>query len=324
MQRTFGYALLMLLAATCYGLTTPIMKLAYQAGFSVQDMTNAQYGLGLVILWLIWLVMIATRAASWPRLPRKQWLLLGAIGILNAVTSFGYYQALTVLPGSLGIILLFQFTWMVLLMDAIVNRRRPSWQQFAGIGVILLGTVLAVGAHSAGAVSKAGGLSTHGAHVLAWAIPMGLLGGLGYAAVLFLSGYISREGLPLYTSAISIVFSTVAITIPFHPTYLWSGVLWHGLWFWGLLVALSSQVIPLLLMLAAIPRIGGRMAGVLGSVELPVAVVSTHFLVNESVSAWRWVGVVLILLGIVLSEWIGNKSNDPSTGDSGHLFNSME
>lgn len=310
MQRTAFYAFLMLLAATCFGLTSPIMKLAYDAGFSVQDVTNAQYGLGLVILWGIWLTVVIVRRAKRPSLPRKQWILLIAIGIANALTSFGYYQALTVLPASLGIVLLFQFTWMVMAMDAIFVRRWPTWEKWAGILIILAGTLLAVGARTLAAQNNPG---VH--HVPVWAILMGLLGGFGYALVLFLSGFIAEDGSPIYRSSVSIIASTLIIAIPFHPTYLWSGVLWHGLWFWGLLVALSSQVFPLLLMLVAVPRIGGRMAGVLGSIELPVAVVAAHLMVGEAVTPARWLGVALILAGILISELIGSRNKQPQLPD---------
>ncbi|QQE78563.1 DMT family transporter [Alicyclobacillus sp. SO9] len=296
MQRTVLYAFFMLLAATCFGLTSPIMKFSYRAGFDVQDVTNAQYSIALVVLLVIWLVRLALGKKPPVRMSAKQWLLLAFVGFGSALTSYGYYQALTVLPASLGIVLLFQFTWMVLLIDIIVTRKLPTWEKWIGLAAILVGTVLAVGVY---------GLRSNQMPV--WAIVMGLLGGLGYATVLYASSYVEETGSPIFRSGVTVFAAMLFIAIPFRPTYLWSGTLWHGLWFWGLLVALSSQVFPLLLMLVAIPKIGGRMAGVLGSMELPVAVVAAYLLLGEHVTPLRWFGVVLILLGMIVSELAGSK-----------------
>jgi drug/metabolite transporter (DMT)-like permease len=281
------FALLVLLAGSSFGLVSTVMKFAYRYGFTVQDVTDGQYLIAAVLLWGITLV--------WPRGKRvtnQQWLLLGALGLAGAGTSYAYYRALTLLPASLAIVLLFQFSWIVLLMDILVTRRLPSLQKWLGVVMITVGTILAVGLLQ-------GGL---GSFPL-WAVGLGVLSALFYSCTLYLSAYVKTESSPALRSAITVTVSTIAICCIFPPSSSMVHALPRGLWVWGLLAALFSQVIPNLLMLIAIPRTGGRMAGVLGSIELPVAVLVAHVMLNEVISLAQWIGVILILAGIFVSEW---------------------
>lgn len=286
------YMFLMLLAGCCYGVVSPLMKLAYRAGFDVQDVTDAQYGIAFVLMWVIALF----RLRRW-RIPRRQWKFLILIGLASAGVSYTYYVALTKLPASLGIVLLFQFTWMVMVIDIIVTRSWPGIEKWIGLAIILVGTFFAVGL-----------IGQPVGHFPLWAFILGLIAGFCYAAFLYLSSYVTDEASPMIRSAVSITISVAVISVIFPPTYLTSGVLWQGLWFWGGLVALFGQVGPMLLVLLASPKIGGRMAGVLGAVELPVAVVSARLLVGEHVHVLHWLGVVLILAGIMISELVRPKA----------------
>lgn len=298
----------MLLAGASYGLISPLIRFEYTKGFSEADLTNAQYGIGFVIMWLI--VLVRHRKSV---IHKKQWLLLISLGSAAALVSLCYYMALTVLPASFATILLFQFAWMATLLDIVVTRRLPSIVKWIGLIVILLGTVLAVGLNSviasSGATAAASGvhgasgsLAALGTHYSLWAIGLGLLSAFFYTLTLYLSGYVSESISPELRSAIVVTVGMLIIFIPFPPTYLASGALWHGLLVWGGLIAIIGQVAPMLLMLIAIPRIGGRMAAILGTIELPVSVFGAWLLNGDIVSWTRWGGVLFILLGIAVSE----------------------
>jgi drug/metabolite transporter (DMT)-like permease len=283
------YAFLVLLAGCSYGIVSPLIKLAYQHGFNTMQVTNAQYGFAAVMLWI--------GALFWRKggpIPKRQWGLLIALALAGAGTSIFYYESLNQLPASLGIVLLFQFSWMVMMMDIIVTRRWPSLTKWLGILFIFIGTLLAVGLFESSWQNISFG-----------AVAFGLLSAVCYALTLYLSGYVDTSTSPAMRSAVVVTISAVAVMLVFHPTYLVSGAIGRGLWFWGLLVALFSQVFPMMLMLIAIPKTGGRMAGVLGSIELPVSVTASHLILAESVNWEQWIGVGLILAGIVVSELLG-------------------
>jgi drug/metabolite transporter (DMT)-like permease len=313
-RANLGYALLVLLAGSSYGLVSPLMKHAYAAGLSTTSVTVTQYGFAAVLLWVVALVR-GVRL----RMPARQWLVLVALGVTGATTTFFYYWSLSVLPASLGIVLLFQFAWMVLVIDIVVTRRWPPPAKWAGVALIVVGTILAVGGPAALWSGSAAGAAPESAIAAAsgrfplWAIGAGLLSAVGYAGTLYLSGYADPT---LSAPTRSAVITTVAgalVCIAFPPLHLPFAS--TTLWLWGLLVALASQVVPTLLLMIGVPHVGGRMAGVLGSIELPVAVLTAWLWLGEPVSPIRWLGVLLILTGILVSEWdvfipVGVRAND--------------
>ncbi|MBX6353721.1 MAG: DMT family transporter [Thermoflavifilum sp.] len=287
-----GYALLVLLAGCSYGVVSPLMKHAYAAGLSTPQVTMAQYGLAAILLWII-----AVARGVRLRIPARQWAVLAALGVTGAVTSYFYYWSLSALPASLGIVLLFQFAWIVLVIDIAVRRTLPPLAKWVGVVLIVAGTVLAVGGPRALLPATAGAATS----LPVWAVLAGLLAAVGYAGTLYLSGY-ADPALPAPTrAALVTTIAAVLVGVAFPPLQM----PWHsaGLWLWGGLVALASQVVPTMVLMLGVPHVGGRMAGVLGSIELPVAVFVAWAWLGEVVGPLRWLGVILILLGIVISEW---------------------
>ncbi|MNI40701.1 EamA-like transporter family protein [compost metagenome] len=63
-----------------------------------------------------------------------------------------------------------------------------------------------------------------------------------------------------------------------------------------------GQVIPTVAFNIGIPRIGSSVAAMLGSIELPAAVIAAFFLLGEAVVWIQWLGMGCILVGIVISE----------------------
>jgi len=281
------YSIFVLLAGSSYGFVSPVLKIGYAHGLSVSSVTNIQYVLAALFLWLL--------VPFWggrKRIGKRQFLLLCALALVSAGTSFCYYQALTVLDASVAIVLLFQFAWIVMLIDIFIKRRRPSRARWGGLLFILVGTVFAVG------------LNAHAwTSMPTWAVLSGLGAALSYALTLYLSEYADTTISPALRSAIIMSLAFLFISIPFPPTYFAAPTPWSTLVRYGAAIAVLSQVVPLLLMLIAIPRTGGRMAGVLATIELPVAVFSAWLILGEVIAGVRWIGVLLILIGIAMSEW---------------------
>ncbi|WP_206922052.1 EamA family transporter [Alicyclobacillus suci] len=283
------YMLMMLIAGSCYGFVSPILRLGYAHGFSASVMTNIQYVLAFAVLWII--ALVTPRGA---KISGRQWLLILFIGLCNASVSYCYYRALTILPASFGIILLFQFAWMTVVLDIIIKRQWPNVAKWTGLVIILVGTVLAVG-------MKGGEWQ----HIPLWAVGLGLLSALSYALNLYMSEYNDPAVSPQLRSALVVTVAMLLIFIVFPPGSTIHAMLHQpSVYYWGGWVALLSQVLPTVLMLIAIPRIGGRMAGVLGTIELPTAVFGAWIINQESITWLRWLGVLLILFGILVSEVI--------------------
>jgi drug/metabolite transporter (DMT)-like permease len=276
-----------LLGGTCYGLISPFVKMAYAAGFSAADVTSSQYFWAMVMLVVIALFQFHHLR----RLGKRDVWMLCILGVLSTGTSIFYYLSLSYLPASLAIVLLFQFTWVVMLVDYFVTRQKPTPGKWSALVLILFGTVFAVDL-----------LHSQWSDISVVGLVLGLLSSVTYAGFLYLTGHVKSDASPFVKSAVIAIVSTLTVFVVFPPKFLCNGTLGHGLWIWAVIIGTLGQVAPPVFFNIGIPKIGGSMAAVLGAIELPVAVVAAFLLLREEVVGVQWVGIALILVGIVISE----------------------
>ncbi|MGO4275616.1 EamA family transporter, partial [Paenibacillus sp. TAF58] len=121
------YILFVLAGACSFGLLSTFVKKAYESGFNVGDVVGSQNLFGVIMLWMLVLVTVksakqATGASPF-KVTKRQVLSLMAVGTTTGITGILYYAALQYISASFAIILLFQFTWMGILLEAIVERK---------------------------------------------------------------------------------------------------------------------------------------------------------------------------------------------------------
>jgi drug/metabolite transporter (DMT)-like permease len=194
------------------------------------------------------------------------------------------------LDASLSIVLLFQFTWITIVLDAIVNKRWPTRMQMLAVLMVIIGTLFAVNIFAAdwNQVSVKG-------------ILLGLASSFSYSLFLFLTGRIESKMDSLMKSAIMLT----AALIPIYLIYPPHGMLVPGvgsLILWGLLIGTLGQVVPTIFFNIGIPRVGSSVAALLGSMELPIGLLGALLIVGEAVLTVQWLGMVFILIGISVSE----------------------
>jgi drug/metabolite transporter (DMT)-like permease len=287
MKGTLLAVLLVLLGGSSYGFVSTVVKFAYADNFSPAEVTGAQFACAILLLFVI----IWIRRESFRSISKKDYKILVILGLLTAGTSVFYYESLHFLAASLSIVLLFQFSWIIIVIDFLFRRQIPSKQKLLGVAGIFVGTLLAVDI-----------FHTDWRNVSAIGICLGLLSGITYAAFLYGTSMLTSESGPFVKSICINSVATLIVFLMFPPQFLWNGALAAGLWKWALLIGILSQVIPPVLFNIGIPVIGGSAAGVLGSIELPVSVVSSYLILGEAVSDIQWLGVLIILAGIVVSE----------------------
>jgi drug/metabolite transporter (DMT)-like permease len=284
------YILLVFLGACSYGVLSTFVKLAYDRGFDVGEVTGSQMFLGFVMTWLPALFFLRSKTTP------SQWLLLLGVGLTIGSTGLLYYSALQYIPASIAIVLLFQFTWMGVLFEAITTRKRPTAATWFSLVLLLIGTILA------GGIAESGGAVLTGTGVV-----LGLLSALSYTLFIVFSGKAAVEVNPWLRSAIMSTGSLILTMMIYPPTFLANGSLFNGLFLYGFLLAFFGVLIPTACFNIGVPRIGAGMASILGAAELPTAVLSSSLILQESVSLLQWLGVVIILLGIVLPEWVRHR-----------------
>ncbi|SEM90417.1 DMT family transporter [Paenibacillus sp. OV219] len=294
------YLLSVFLGAVSYGILSTIVVHAYDAGYDLGEVVGTQLLIGFILSWLMVMYMKVRNKRQSAKeagvtqeksLTWKQRFMLMSAGIPTALTGLLYYQSLRYIPNSLAIVLLFQFTWMGVLIQAISSRKRPNGIMLLTLAILFGGTLLAAGIMEQGL-----------ADFDMTGVVLGLLAAVSYSLFILFSGKAVPSVHPAYRSAWMITGGLIFVFILFPPTFLFNGVIWSSLLLFGFLLGLFGAFIPPVLFAIGVPHIGGGMAGIVGAAELPVAVMLSAVVLHEHVSMLQWAGVVIVLLGVALPE----------------------
>ena len=278
-------ALLVLIGSASYGILSTLTKFAYAEGFTPAQVICSQMFFGALAFWTIGLF-------NWRKLwavPLPTLLLLLGGGALSGLTGVFYYQALHELTASYAVILLFQFTWIGLMVDWVWKKRRPGMWRWLALICILGGTFLSAGLDGAQAAASYKGIG------------LGLLSALSYTLFINFSGH-AATGLPTLVRNTWMVTGAFCVSLLiFSPEFLMDGSIMRGMWRWGGAMGLFGMVLPVYLFAKGVPRIGAGFSSLLGSVELPVVMAASIFILREEVTFLQGIGAVVIIGGIALS-----------------------
>jgi drug/metabolite transporter (DMT)-like permease len=292
-----------LLGAVSYGIVSPVFKLAVASGWNGQHLTFQQVVSGTVLLWLTFGIARLSGVSgrlrlSWTSLFRL--VIIGIVGV-SLVTLF-LNQALTLLNASLAIVLLFQFTWITILLESVRRRRWPSRYEWAAVILTAVGTLLAVGLFEQdfGRPDR-------------WGVIFALLAAVTYALFFFLTDILPVDTDPIAKSAVMATASFVLVSLIHIPTaFDWSGS--GPIFGWGLLLGFLGTAFPFICFNYGIPKVGGGLAALLGALELPAAIIASFFILGEPLSWLQGAGIVLILAGIMAAQQKSKQSAESRQG----------
>ncbi|WP_425464347.1 EamA family transporter [Paenibacillus anaericanus] len=283
--RMLKYAALVLIGAISYGVLSTIMKLGFKDGFTMQELVGSQYFFGWCILLLM--VLLFSRR----RLGLKAGVSLLGAGITISLTGIFYGLAVEQLPASIAVVLLFQFTWIGVILEAVVERTFPSRDKCISIVILIIGTLLAGGVFE----PSEGEITTSG-------IICGLVSAVTFALYIFVSGRVAT-GVPVINKSLYMLTSAlIVVLVVFSPSFIYDGAIPNGLWKFGIPLALLGSIIPVIFFSIGVPKVGSGLATILGATELPAAVVASVLVLQEDVSALRWVGIIVVLIGIAAPQ----------------------
>lgn len=292
MRFTWLYPLLIIIASSSYGILSTIVKLAMQAGFTSAEAITSQYIFGFGLALILFLVTQRTM----PKLSTKGFLILLLAGSFTATTGIVYGQSLNYLPASLAVVMLFQFTWIGLLMSCIINRRFPSRLELFSLAFLLGGTILAAGVLDAD-LSQ---IDWRG-----WVF--GLAAAVSFAAFLQVNSiYVEGVTTIARTFILSLV-SVVIIALILSPEILWNGQITAGLWKFGLALGIFGIILPNFLFSFAAPKVGGALVSILSAMELPVAIIVSVIVLHENLTPLQITGIILVLIGMSLPSYFASK-----------------
>ncbi|MGE7843703.1 EamA family transporter [Lysinibacillus sp. NPDC093712] len=293
MKTNLIYPLLIVIASSSYGILSTIVKVAMQHGFTTSEAVSSQYIIGFMLVATIFIIT----QRQLPKLSKNGLLILVSAGIFTGITGIVYGESLKYLPASLAVVMLFQFTWIGLLLDCIFHKRLPSRPEVISILVLFAGTILAAGVLN---------VDLSGIAIQGWLF--------GFAAAFTFACFIQFNSRPVEgittTSRVLIVsfVALIMISIFLNPEIAWNGKLFtEGLWKFGLALGLFGIILPIYLFSIAVPKVGGALASILSAIELPVAVTVSVIVLHESLTLLQVVGIILVILGMLLPNMLANR-----------------
>ena len=290
-MKTYLYPLLVVIAASSYGVVSTIIKLAMNNGFSAAEAVTSQFFFGFCIALFLYILTNRTKLSFKGIKP----LILA--GVLTGLTNIVYGHSLNYLSASLAVVLLFQFTWIGVVISCISKRQLPSRIESIALLILIVGTIPAAGLIDVD-VSQ---------------IPLqgwfwGLAAALCYSLFLFANGR-ATTNMTTTNRLVLVSFFAFMMSVVFQsPEVIWNGTLFNeGLWVYGLLLGLFGMIIPVFLFTIAVPKVGLGMSSILSSIELPIAVLVSVILLSETVSTLQIVGIVIIIIGMSLPILLSRK-----------------
>jgi drug/metabolite transporter (DMT)-like permease len=290
-------AVMVLVAAFCFACKGILIKLAYQYGVDAISLVALR-----MLFSLPFYVLLAWRLSRQRTnvvLTRRQWAYLSALGIIGYYfASYFNFLGLLYITASLERVLLFVYPTFVLLLGAFYFGRRIRPLQLGALALTYLGIGLAFLPNLRAGEQKD----------LFWGAFWVVLSGLVYA--LYLVG--SDRIIPAVGSRKFTCYAMIAATVP----TLLHALLQHGaalfghpapVYYLSLVMALFVTVLPTFLLAEGIGRVGSGNTSIIASIGPIFTIVLASVVLDEQVGLLQLTGTLLVLAGVVLVGWKGEK-----------------
>lgn len=264
------------------------------SGWGLASMEIVEIRAVFAALFLLPVLLIRDRSLLKIRL-KDLWIFLGTSLFSVLFFNFCYFSAIRLLSLSAAAVLLYTAPAFVMVLSFFLFHESFTGRKVAALVLTFLGCLCVSGIGGAGAGAGAGSFSMAG-------LLAGLGAGIGYAMYSIFGRYAINRG---YQS-LTITFWTFAIasagTLLMQP----QGSLWTAVFHspkilgYGAGLGLFSTVLPYLFYTAGLKGMENGTASVIASIEPVTASLIGIILFHETGTWQSWLGVVLVLSGIVL------------------------
>ena len=284
---------IVLLGAIMFSTKAILVKLALPYGVDPVSLL----ALRMIFALPIYLVMLpAIHRREVPSKPLRpefpKIVFLGIIGYYLA--SYFDFSGLAFIGASLERVILYLYPTMVLLISAVVLRKRIQVQQWVAIALCYIGVAVAV---SLGEANLYGPNHTLG-------VVLVFLSAFTYAIYLVGSGQlIPVVGVWRFTCYAMIVSSVCVIAhfLVANPVHDWKNLLelpWQ-VYTCGAAMAVFATVIPSMLISEGIKRIGASNAAIIGGVGPISTIILASIFLGESLTTAQIIGTLFVVCGVL-------------------------
>jgi drug/metabolite transporter (DMT)-like permease len=296
-SRAIGYAMVAV-ASTLFAINAPVVKVMEGSGLTAQRLTEIR-STGAFLGFVLFALLTRPQAL---KVTRRQLALLAALGIGGlALVQWAYFFAIHRLP--IGEVLLIQYVapLLVALWARFAFHDHVGRRIWVALAFSLSGLVLIVQLWR-GRLDGVG-------------IAVACVGCLSYAFYLLIAERASRRRDPVSLLAWGMLFASVFWALaepwwsfPTHDLHGSTSLLGHlsslhaPLWLLVSWMVVLGALVPFLLVVAALPRIGATRTAIVAMLEPVVAILIAWAWLGESLDGPQLVGAALTLGGIVLAQ----------------------
>lgn len=275
------------LGAISYGTLATVVKQAYHHNYTTAEITIAQFVYGIFGIWILILFQSkgGVKLSDKPNFTSKKQLIL--TGTSLGFTSIFYYLCVKHINVSIAIVLLMQTVWMGVIVEWLIDKKKPTLIKWLSVSIILLGTLLATNI-----VSKNITIDYYG-------LLFGILAACSFTTTLYTANKIALN-LPNSIRTLYMLYGGLFIVII--STFIMQNKKFNFSIFgiYGVFLALFGTIIPPILMNKGFPKTGLGLGSILSSLELPVSVTMAFFILKEPVVLSQWLGIAMILSAILI------------------------
>lgn len=270
------------LSAVFYGAALPLSRLAYDYGTNALTILSLRY-LAIVVLLGIWLRVTGASFRLAPRLI----LASAAVGACFVAVSGGTLASVSFIPVNLTVVVFYTYPMMTLLIESIMERRRPTLAESLAVALALLGVTLA--------------MQVSFEHLNAAGIGFALLAAVGVAgSFLIASRIMPRIGtshLTLYACGAAFIGGatmTLALdAVAFPETGLGVGLV-------AVIIAIFATAV--IAMFVAVRLIGPVRAATFLCLEPVTAIFVAVLSLGEHLEGGQWLGVALVGAALLIAS----------------------
>lgn len=290
-------------AGVSYGLAGTVSQLFAAQGLSVGNITVVQFVMSAIML----AVPVAIRFHDFPS--AKDTLKLLVVGLFQPGAAICYYTAISMLTVGQAVAMQFQYVWICVLIQCIVERTAPKKVAIVSSLLIVFGTVFGSGIADEVMSGATGGLSMLG-------IGVGVLCAVCYAVFLYFNGVVATDTHPITRSFIISISGVVLASVLYPETYV--DMLANPLAFipCGVVMGCLTLLVPVMCLSFAGRQLEGGMVAMLTSLELPAAAFSGYLILGDSLTGFVIFGILVILCAVVISSRADAGTSAAPEGDA--------
>lgn len=280
-----------LLGAVAFSGKAIVVKLGYRYGVDAVTllMYRMLFALPFFVVLAWWAGRQARRQGHLQSLASKDYWAIAGLGFSGYyLASFLDFLGLQYISASLERLILYLNPTLVLLLGVVLFGKRLNWRQVVGLALSYVGVILAL-SHE---------LRLEGRNVL-WGSLLVFASAISYALYLAYSGeWVKRLGsvrLVGWSSSVACILciaqflltkplSALAVPLPVLQLSMFNAVF--------------CTVIPVLLVMLAIGRIGAGLTSQVGMLGPVSTIFFAHVLLGETFGLWAAAGAVLVLAGV--------------------------